>query len=45
MALFRRPSPRLFTLFTFFLLLCPGAAFFFQGKPCRETLVPLPQDP
>jgi len=35
MALFR-PSPRLFSLFTFFLSLCGAASFFFQGKPRRQ---------
>jgi hypothetical protein len=35
MALFC-PSPRLFSLFTFFLLLCGAAAFFFRGKPRRQ---------
>ncbi|MFN9318823.1 MAG: hypothetical protein ACK58Y_20175 [Microcystis sp.] len=35
MALFRS-SPRLFSLFTFFLSLCGAVSFFFQGKPRRQ---------
>jgi phosphatidylserine/phosphatidylglycerophosphate/cardiolipin synthase-like enzyme len=44
MTLFR-PSLRLSSLVIFFLLLCGAAVLFFQGKPRRETLAPLPQDP